>query len=86
MVLNGSQGTIVALQAIATLLPLLSSVVVIFFGRRYLAGNRTGVFASGVMGVSFICTFIALNRRRSRPSTCVRVTPRKSSVSPSIVV
>ncbi|MCC7407844.1 MAG: NADH-quinone oxidoreductase subunit L [Phycisphaeraceae bacterium] len=43
----------------ATLLPLASSAVAIFFGKRWL-GKGTGVMATAAMGVSFACSLAAL--------------------------
>ncbi len=44
---------------LATLLPLFSSVTVLFFGKKRLPGNKTGVFTAGVMAVSFALSLIA---------------------------
>jgi NADH-quinone oxidoreductase subunit L len=52
--------TIITLLTLATMLPLLSSVTVILFGKRSLPGQMTAFLATGVMGVSFLLSFLAM--------------------------
>jgi NADH-quinone oxidoreductase subunit L len=56
-----SQETIRDLLVAATLMPLASSVVVIFLGRRWL-GKASGWFATAVVAGSFACSLLALGR------------------------
>ncbi len=51
---------LITLLTLATLLPLFSSVLVILFGRRRLPGNKTAIFATGVMGVSCVLSLLAM--------------------------
>ena len=43
----------------ATLLPLIGSAVVLFFGKRYM-GTKAGWVAAGVMAAAFVCALVAL--------------------------
>ena len=51
---------IITLLTLATLLPLLSSVTVILFGKRRLPGNKTALFTTGVMGLSCVLSIVAM--------------------------
>lgn len=51
---------LITLLTLATLLPLCSSVLIILFGKRRLPGNKTAIFTTGVMGLSFLLSFLAM--------------------------
>ncbi|MEX2216723.1 MAG: NADH-quinone oxidoreductase subunit L [Phycisphaeraceae bacterium] len=58
--MTGTQGFIRLLIVLAVLLPLFSSVLVLFFGKRRLPGEKSGWFTTVVMGVSCAFSLIAL--------------------------
>ncbi len=66
--------TITLLVTVATLLPLVSSTVVILVGKR-LMGARCGAFATAVMGGSFVCAAVAMGMwfSQGRPTLVWRV-------------
>lgn len=59
MMMTSIQQTILFLLVTATLLPLASSLLLIFFGQRVL-GKAAGFAATGLMGLSFGCSVYAL--------------------------
>lgn len=59
--MTSDQQAIRDLLAVATLLPLFSSLLVIFIGKKMM-GHFAGWFATGVMVASFICSLLALLR------------------------
>ncbi len=57
--MNNAQQTILFLLVTATLIPLASSIVLLFIGQRLL-GKVSGFTATGLMGLSFACSVYAL--------------------------
>ncbi|HCD31441.1 MAG TPA: hypothetical protein DER01_03475, partial [Phycisphaerales bacterium] len=55
---EADQETVRKLLVWATLLPLVSSIMVLFLGTRYLK-KQAGTFACVVMGISFACAILA---------------------------
>jgi NADH-quinone oxidoreductase subunit L len=59
MELTDAQATIRTLLLIAALLPLISAVIIIFFGKKKLPGNKTGIFTTGMLAAAFVCSVVS---------------------------